>query len=68
MNHFPLDGPPYLLATPFLRGRIRLSGTFLGVLWNSEVYAHIFQGESQFLRGLLIGILLDQNSATDFFF
>lgn len=46
MNHFPLYGLPYLLATPFLRGRIRLSGTFLGVLWNSEVYAHIFQGES----------------------
>lgn len=43
-DSFFLVRPAHLLASLFLWGRIRLSGTFWRVLWDSEVYALIFQG------------------------
>lgn len=52
MNRFSLYSLPCIPVIPFLMRWIRLSGTFIGILWDTEVYAHIFQGETQFLRVL----------------
>lgn len=59
MNHFSLYSLPYIPVIPFLMRCIRLSGTFIGIMWDTEVYAHIFQGKAQFFERA-IPILLDQ--------